>query len=102
MPKPLTVELIQKEATRFAKAESKHAEPSLFGVTCHMQLLASRKEGPGQFQHERGDAHFLDPNTVRIQRSGQTLDIKATQLSRVLPTRNEDSWSIARSHSHSM
>ena len=33
MPKPLTVELLQKEATSFAKAESKHAEPSLFGVT---------------------------------------------------------------------
>jgi hypothetical protein len=33
MPKALTVELLQKEASRFAKAESKHAEPSLFGVT---------------------------------------------------------------------
>ena len=33
MPKSLTVELLQKEATRFAKAESLHAEPSLFGVT---------------------------------------------------------------------
>jgi len=33
MPKPLTVQLLQKEATSFAKAQSKHAEPSLFGVT---------------------------------------------------------------------
>src|SRR5438552_5318627 len=33
MPKALTVELLQKEATGFAKAESKHPEPSLFGVT---------------------------------------------------------------------
>src|SRR2546426_8227655 len=33
MPKALTVELLQKEAARFAKTESKHAEPSLFGVT---------------------------------------------------------------------
>jgi hypothetical protein len=33
MPKPLTIELLQKEATSFAKAESKHPEPSLFGVT---------------------------------------------------------------------
>ena len=33
MPKPLTVELLQIEASRFARAESKHAEPSLFGVT---------------------------------------------------------------------
>jgi hypothetical protein len=31
--KPLTIELLQKEACSFAKAESKHAEPSLFGVT---------------------------------------------------------------------
>ncbi len=33
MPKLLTVQLLQKEASSFAKAESKHAEPSLFGVT---------------------------------------------------------------------
>jgi len=30
---PLTVALLQKEAKKFAKAESAHAEPSLFGVT---------------------------------------------------------------------
>ena len=33
MPKPRTVELLQKEASSFARAQSKHAEPSLFGVT---------------------------------------------------------------------
>jgi len=33
MPKALTIALLQKEATAFAKAESKHAEKSLFGVT---------------------------------------------------------------------
>jgi hypothetical protein len=33
MPKSLTVSLLQKEASNFAKAESRHAEPSLFGVT---------------------------------------------------------------------
>jgi len=33
MPKQLTIQLLQKEASSFAKAESKHAEPSLFGVT---------------------------------------------------------------------
>src|SRR5258706_504544 len=33
MPKPLTVQTLQKEASSFAKAQSKHAEPSLFGVT---------------------------------------------------------------------
>src|SRR5437588_5886841 len=33
MPKPLTVQLLQKEASSFAKAQSKHGEPTLFGVT---------------------------------------------------------------------
>ena len=33
MPKSLNISLLQKEASAFAKAESKHAEPSLFGVT---------------------------------------------------------------------
>lgn len=33
MPKALTVQLLQKEASTFAKKESKHAESSLFGVT---------------------------------------------------------------------
>lgn len=33
MPKSLTVQLLQKEASSFAKAQAKHAEPSLFGVT---------------------------------------------------------------------
>ncbi|MBI3879785.1 MAG: restriction endonuclease [Verrucomicrobia bacterium] len=33
MPKSLTIPLLQKEAAAFAKAESKHVEPSLFGVT---------------------------------------------------------------------
>jgi hypothetical protein len=33
MPSPLTVKLLQKEASGFARAQSKHEEPSLFGVT---------------------------------------------------------------------
>jgi hypothetical protein len=33
MARQLTIELLQKEAGAFAKAESKHKEPSLFGVT---------------------------------------------------------------------
>ena len=33
MPKQLTIQLLQNEASSFAKAESRHAEPSLFGVT---------------------------------------------------------------------
>jgi hypothetical protein len=33
MAKPLTIPLLQKQATAFAKEESTHGEPSLFGVT---------------------------------------------------------------------
>jgi hypothetical protein len=33
MPKTLTISLLQKEAILFAKIESKHAEPLLFGIT---------------------------------------------------------------------
>ncbi len=33
MPQPLTVELLLKETSSFAKAQSKHSEPGLFGVT---------------------------------------------------------------------
>jgi len=33
MPRSLTIQLLQNEASSFARAESKHAEPSLFGVT---------------------------------------------------------------------
>jgi hypothetical protein len=33
MPKTLTLPLLQREAAAFAKAESKHSEPALFGVT---------------------------------------------------------------------
>jgi hypothetical protein len=33
MPRPLTITLLQKEVFAFAKAESKHQEASLFGVT---------------------------------------------------------------------
>ena len=31
--KPLSIEMLQREASSFAKSQSKHAEPSLFGVT---------------------------------------------------------------------
>jgi len=31
--KPLSIEMLQREASSFARAQSKHAEPSLFGVT---------------------------------------------------------------------
>lgn len=33
MPRPLTIKLLKQAAIAFAKAESKHGEPGLFGVT---------------------------------------------------------------------
>ncbi len=33
MPTPLTVELLCREAVRFADVESSHREPALYGVT---------------------------------------------------------------------
>jgi hypothetical protein len=33
MLRPLTVSILQQEAAKFARAEARHAEPSLFGVT---------------------------------------------------------------------
>ncbi|MBL0127323.1 MAG: NAD(P)/FAD-dependent oxidoreductase [Flavobacteriales bacterium] len=48
---------------------------------CHMQLLAARPDtGEGSFHHERGEAHFLDPMTLRIQRPGFIHDIKASHV----------------------
>ncbi len=45
---------------------------------CHMQLLAST--GNGQFRHERGQASFTGPNTIRIERPGATTDVSADQI----------------------
>jgi hypothetical protein len=61
MPKPLSVSILQKEAAAFAKAESKHAEPALFGVTDgkaigtyieHKFQIALQR----QFQYDRGSS----------------------------------------------
>lgn len=45
---------------------------------CHMQLLAST--GNGQFRHERGQASFTGPNTIRIERPGTTIDVTAAHI----------------------
>lgn len=45
---------------------------------CHMQLLAST--GNGQFRHERGQASFTGPNTIRIERPGATTEVSADHI----------------------
>jgi len=49
---------------------------------CHMQLLASRPAGPadGLFRHERGHARLTGPDTVRIERSGFTTEVRAAHI----------------------
>lgn len=60
-----------------SKAVSEAAFERKYLYACHMQLLASSGKG---FHHERGDAHFLDPNTIRIQRNDRTVDVKAARI----------------------
>ena len=55
MPKPLTVPLLQKAASSFAKAESQHSEPNLFGVTDGKAVgtyLEHKFQGELQSQYE--------------------------------------------------
>ena len=47
---------------------------------CHMQLLSNSKESTAFFRHERGHASLTGANTIRIQRSGSTADIRADQV----------------------
>jgi dihydrolipoamide dehydrogenase len=48
---------------------------------CHMQLLASRSHAGGaSFRHERGQASFTGPNTVRIQRPDLDVQVHADQV----------------------
>ncbi|MBK6341404.1 MAG: NAD(P)/FAD-dependent oxidoreductase [Flavobacteriales bacterium] len=61
------------------KAVNEAAFERKYLYACHMQLLASHTRG-GLFQHERGEAHFLDPNVVRIQRPNHILDVRASHV----------------------
>jgi dihydrolipoamide dehydrogenase len=47
---------------------------------CHMQMLSNNKEGTMLFKHERGTGKLIDRNTVRIERSGFTSEIKADHI----------------------
>lgn len=63
------------------KAVNEAAFERKYLYACHMQLLATHaSDSLGRFQHERGEAHFLDPRTVRIERPGHITDIKANHI----------------------
>lgn len=49
---------------------------------CHMQLLASREDTRGRklFTYERGDATFLDANTIAIRQATGILEVVADRV----------------------
>ncbi len=73
----LTVSLLQKEAEKFTLAESKHAEPSLFGVTDGKAVGTYLEH---KFQTELLD-HYAYPkgsSAKGIDFPGLDVDIKVT------------------------
>ena len=79
MLKPLTVKVLQREASVFAKVESTHAEPSLFGVTDGKAVgtyLEHKFQGvlQGQYKYARGSsAKGIDFPELEV-------DIKVTSI----------------------
>lgn len=61
------------------KAVQEAAFERKYLYACHMQLLASHGSS-GRFHHERGDALFLDPNVIRIQRPGHIRIVRAAHV----------------------
>lgn len=61
------------------KAMNEAAFERKYLYACHMQLLASRKPaiGEGSFHHERGNALFLDPHTILIERPESAIRVRA-------------------------
>lgn len=79
MPKPLTVSILKKEAAAFAKIESNHAEPALYGVTDGKAVGTYIEHKfqtalQGRFQHERGSS------AKGIDFPGLEVDIKVTSI----------------------
>ncbi len=76
---PLTVKLLQKEASRFALAESKHAEPSLFGVT-DGKAVGTYIEHKFQTALLRKYAYPRGSSAKGIDFPGLDVDIKVTSI----------------------
>ena len=79
MPKPLTIALLQKEATAFAKAESKHAEESLFGVT-DGKAVGTYLEHKFQTVLQRHYAYVRGSSAKGIDFPKLGVDIKVTSI----------------------
>lgn len=76
---PLTVELLQKEAAIFAAAESRHAEPSLFGVT-DGKAVGTYLEHKFQTELLNRYAYPKGSSAKGIDFPGLDVDIKVTSI----------------------
>ncbi len=65
-----------------SKAMNEAAFERKYLYACHMQLLASKQGIPGStgFHHERGNARFLDPHTLLIERSDKAIRVRADNV----------------------
>ncbi|MGA3162593.1 MAG: restriction endonuclease [Verrucomicrobiota bacterium] len=79
MPKPLTIALLQKEATAFAKIESKHAEKSLFGVT-DGKAVGTYLEHKFQSVLQRRYAYVRGSSAKGIDFPKLGVDVKVTSI----------------------
>lgn len=75
----LTVSLLQKEARKFAIAESKHAEPSLFGIT-DGKAVGTYLEHKFQTELLRRYAYPKGSSAKGIDFPGLDVDIKVTSI----------------------
>ncbi|MEZ4739969.1 MAG: FAD-dependent oxidoreductase [Flavobacteriales bacterium] len=69
---------------------------------CHMQLLSNSTEQETLFAHERGQASFTGPNTVRIERPGYDTEVHADHVIIATGSRPRTSPEIAVDEQHIM
>ena len=79
MPRSLTILLLQKEASAFAKAESKHPEPSLFGVT-DGKAVGTYIEHKFQIALQRRYGYARGSSAKGIDFPALEVDIKVTSI----------------------
>lgn len=79
MAKSLTVRLLQREASIFAKAQTKHAEPSLFGVT-DGKAVGTYLEHKFQTHLQSGYSYSRGNSAKGIDFPDLGVDIKVTSI----------------------
>jgi hypothetical protein len=79
MPNPLTVQKLQKEASSFAKAQSQHAEASLFGVT-DGKAIGTYLEHKFQTLLQTRYQYVRGSSAKGIDFPGLDVDIKVTSI----------------------